>query len=401
MPSSAGKSGTEPSSVRSAPCSSRRQNRTPHFARGPRPRFESSIHQKLGSVQHRRDVVRGRGLMSHALTTNMLDGMFSGVLPPGLFEKGAIFAIMPFMSNSVRFVLVFVFLMTMGAARLPKRRRCLFSWTWRWNRLPTPDRMELDFGPRHEPRGLGGLLVFDGQHVWQSRVAFVPTARALLGAKEEIPHRNGRWSRRQLRRTCRGDPDATREWQRVAMDLKNSLTTSMARCSLCWSPCHARAPQMPPPHLARAVLNRTNCFNSFCNALRRGQGGGRRRRSAREQGPTTCWIPAPAEVARGLSRRARAGACRRQARRTVFRRPRRAKARCRGRDARRGVRHERVNPELRRTMPKSSRCSPNEHECRAAGHRPDNAVLRVRWARFVVEDVVQVAQDGNVFGGTW
>ena len=40
--------------------------------------------------------------------------MFSGVLPPRLAGKGAIFAAMPFTSNSVRFVLGFVFLMTLG-----------------------------------------------------------------------------------------------------------------------------------------------------------------------------------------------------------------------------------------------------------------------------------------------
>ena len=40
--------------------------------------------------------------------------MFSGTMRSGLSEKGLIFVDMPFMSNSVRFVLVFVLLMTIG-----------------------------------------------------------------------------------------------------------------------------------------------------------------------------------------------------------------------------------------------------------------------------------------------
>ena len=53
--------------------------------------------------------------MSHALTTNLLDGMFRGVLRCGLGGKVAIFGVMHLMSDFARFALVFLLFISNGS----------------------------------------------------------------------------------------------------------------------------------------------------------------------------------------------------------------------------------------------------------------------------------------------
>ena len=63
-------------------------------------------------MQNRRHVIRGGGLMSHALTTNVLDWMFSRAFRTHLAGKGAIFDLTQLNTKFKPLALIFLPLMT-------------------------------------------------------------------------------------------------------------------------------------------------------------------------------------------------------------------------------------------------------------------------------------------------
>lgn len=113
--------------------------------------------------------------------------MFSGVLPPRLAGKGAIFAAMPFTSNSVRFVLGFVFLMTLGNRASSQEEAMPFQLDialepaseGEWNLI-----LDLDMDPgdwvvsSYSTDSMFGRVALRFQE---------PEALTLSGAMEEIP----------------------------------------------------------------------------------------------------------------------------------------------------------------------------------------------------------------------
>ena len=117
----------------------------------------------------------------------MLNGMFSGVLPPRLAGKGAIFAAMPFMSNSLHFVLGFALLMTLGSYASSQKDAMPFrldvalepSAKGEWNLI-----LDLDMDPgdwvvsSYSTDSMFGKVALRFQE---------PEALTLLGAMEEIP----------------------------------------------------------------------------------------------------------------------------------------------------------------------------------------------------------------------
>ena len=143
--------------------------------------------------------------------------MFSGVLPPRLAGKGAIFATMPFTSNSVRFVLGFVFLMTLGNRASSQEEAMPFqldvalepALEGEWNLI-----LDLDMDP-------GDWVVSScSTDSMFGKVALrflEPEALTLLGAMEEIPP--SQWEVEPFSqldiKVMRRD---TRMIQRVAMD---------------------------------------------------------------------------------------------------------------------------------------------------------------------------------------
>jgi len=117
----------------------------------------------------------------------MLDGMFSGVSPPRLAGKGAIFAAMPFTSNSARLVLGFALLMTLGSRASSQEEAMPFqldvalepSAKGEWNLI-----LDLDMDPgdwvvsSYSTDSMFGRVALRFQE---------PEALTLLGAMEEIP----------------------------------------------------------------------------------------------------------------------------------------------------------------------------------------------------------------------
>ena len=113
--------------------------------------------------------------------------MFSGVLPPRRARKGPIFAAMPFMSNSVCFVLGFMFLMTLGSRASSQEEAMPFqldvalepSAKGEWNLI-----LDLDMDPgdwvvsSYSTDSMFGKVALRFQE---------PEALTLLGAMEEIP----------------------------------------------------------------------------------------------------------------------------------------------------------------------------------------------------------------------
>ena len=155
--------------------------------------------------------------MSHALTTNLLDGLFSAATLADLAQMGVNFGNMQFMSESVRFVLVFALLM-MGVGRASAQEESM------------PFRLDLDLTPM--PNGDWNLILDldmdPGDWVVSSystdsmfgKVALrfqEPHAVTLLGSIEEMPP--SQWEVEPFSqldiKVIRRD---TRMMQRLAMD---------------------------------------------------------------------------------------------------------------------------------------------------------------------------------------
>ena len=143
--------------------------------------------------------------------------MFSRTMRSGLFEKGAIFAIMPFMSNSVRFVHVFVFLMTIGGRASSQEEAMPFQLNvalepaseGEWNLI-----LDLDMDPGDWVVSASSTDSMFGKVALRFQD---PQALTLLGAMEEIPP--SQWEVEPFSqldiKVIRRD---TRMVQRVAMD---------------------------------------------------------------------------------------------------------------------------------------------------------------------------------------
>ncbi len=117
----------------------------------------------------------------------MLSGMFSGVLPPLLAGKGAIFDVMPLMSAYVRLVLAFVLLITIGSRASSQEEAMPFQLNvaleraseGEWNLI-----LDLDVDPGdwvvswYSTDSMFGKVASRFQE---------PQALTLMGAMEEIP----------------------------------------------------------------------------------------------------------------------------------------------------------------------------------------------------------------------
>ena len=113
--------------------------------------------------------------------------MFSGVLPPLLAGKGAIFDVMPFMSSYARFVLAFVLLITIGSRASSQEEAMPFQLDFalerasegKWNLI-----LDLDVDPgdwvvsSYSTDSMFGKVALRFQE---------PHALTLLGPMEEIP----------------------------------------------------------------------------------------------------------------------------------------------------------------------------------------------------------------------
>ena len=125
--------------------------------------------------------------MSHALTTNLLDGLFSGVKLADLACLDVIFVNMHFMSESVRFVLVFSLLM-MGAGRASAQEESMpFQLDVDLTPMPNGDWnliLDLDMDPgdwvvsSYSTDSMFGKVALRFQE---------PHAVTLLGSIEEMP----------------------------------------------------------------------------------------------------------------------------------------------------------------------------------------------------------------------
>ena len=125
--------------------------------------------------------------MSHALTTNLLDGLFSGATLADLAQMGVNFGDMQFMSESVLFVLVFALLM-MDAGRASAQEESMpFQLDVDLTPMPNGDWnliLDLDMDPgdwvvsSYSTDSMFGKVALRFQE---------PHAVTLLGSIEEMP----------------------------------------------------------------------------------------------------------------------------------------------------------------------------------------------------------------------